>query len=78
MIFGNWYSDYGRHTRSDRKYVKGTVEPAWNGLKLRRGGKCGEPNELPQHLDIKMTDQEIDELIAGLVKIRKAKKKEKI
>jgi hypothetical protein len=70
MIFGNWYYDYGRHTRSDRKYSEGTIDCTWAGFKLKNP-------ETGKHLEIKMSDEEIDSFIVELQKIQSAKNKQK-
>lgn len=70
MIFGNWYYDTGRHTRSDRKYTLGTIEATLNGIRLRNP-------ECHKHMDIKMSGQEIDKLIEELLWMRKCREDNK-
>lgn len=71
MKVGNWYYDYGRCTRSDRKSIHGTIEVAWNGLTLRNSDRT-------KHMDIELSEEEIDEVIHILSHFKKLKADEKL
>lgn len=65
----NWYYNAGRHTRSDRTFRIGEIEVTYSGIRLT----CPSQNK---HMDIEMSDAELDKLISDLKYMKQYKANE--